>query len=64
MFLVSFVTSVSNPPITPASPTGLVPSVMTMSLLDNILSCPSNVVKCSPSVAILMVILLPNLSAS
>ena len=63
-FLVVSSTSVSNPPITPAKPIAFVPSVITTSSFDNVLSVLSSVVNFSPFSAILTTILLPKLSAS
>ena len=63
-FLVVSSTSVSNPPITPAKPIVFVPSVITISSFDNVLSVLSSVVNFSPFSAILTTILLPKLSAS
>ena len=64
MFLVFSSTSVSNPPITPASPTPCVLSAITISSDVNVLSILSNVVSFSLSSAILTTNLFPNLSAS
>ena len=62
-FLVVSSTSVSNPPITPAKPIAFVPSVITISSFDNVLSVLSSVVNFSPFSAILTTILFPKLSA-
>ena len=63
-FCVSFSTSVSSPPITPARPTPCVLSAITISSLLKVLSILSSVVSFSPSSAILTTSLFPNLSAS
>jgi len=64
IFWVSFSTSVSSPPITPARPTPCVPSAITILSTLNVLSILSSVVSFSPSSAILTTNLFPSLSAS
>ena len=59
IFLVSLVTSVSNPPITPARPTAFSPSAITSIDESSSLSSPSMVFRISPSFASLTISSLP-----
>ena len=63
-FFVLSVISVSYPPITPASPIAFLPSEITMSSSDKVLSFPSSVVSFSPLLAILTSITSCKVSAS
>ena len=63
-FFVSFTTSVSSPPITPASPTAFSFVAITISFSSKILSWLSRVTNFSFSFAILTTIVFPKLSAS
>ena len=59
MFVVPSLTSVSAPPMTPASATGFSPSQIRRSSAESFLSTPSKVVMVSPSSACLTTIFCP-----
>ena len=64
IFLVSSLTSVFLPPITPPRAIARVPSVITKSVVCNFLSSPSRVSRTSPSLASRTTILSPTRSLS